>query len=458
MNKRLEKKSILLVDDEIMILESLEKILRHQGFDVKSAPNGHKALTLFNKYSFDLVITDLSMPGMDGLELLTNLKKRQPDITLIIMTAYATIKTAVQAIKKGAYDFIEKPFEPRELISLISDISERKQFWEEKNGVIKGRRNDYRFENIIGYTPQMHSLFDEIKEISDTDMPVLIVGENGTGKELVANAIHFRSLRKKSPHIKINCGALAENVVESELFGHEKGAFTGAVARKKGIFEMADKGTLFLDEIGELSKNIQVKLLRVLESSEFMMVGGTKILKSDFRFISATNKNLTEAVSKGEFREDLYYRINVAVITVPPLRERRADIPLLAEYFLKRTCHDFKKNIKGISRKAMGLLMNFDWPGNVRQLSNVIERSVAHCKGDEMAVGDLPEDIFDDKDKKEIIVNSPSQELSDVEASHIANVLIAHRWNLKKAAEALNITRTTLYKKINKYDIERPAE
>lgn len=458
MSKKLEKKTVLLVDDEISILESLEKILEHKGFDVKTALNGPKALALFDKYHFDFVVSDLSMPGMDGLELLTKLKERRPDITLIIITAYGTIKTAVQAIKEGAYDFIEKPFEPRKLIGLINDISDRRQFWEEKSGIVKGRRKDYRFENIIGYTPQMHRLFEEIKDISATDMPVLIIGENGTGKELVANAIHFRSLREKKPYIKINCGALAENVIESELFGHEKGAFTGAVGRKKGIFEMADKGTLFLDEIGELSKNIQVKLLRVLESSEFMRVGGTEIVKSDFRFISATNRNLTEALSKGDFREDLYYRINVAVIKVPPLRERRADIALLAEYFLKRTCHDFKKNIKGISRKAMGVLMNFEWQGNVRQLSNVIERSIAHCKGSEILIGDLPDYFFDDKDKKEIIVSSPSQELSDVEASHIANVLIAHRWNLKKAAEALNITRTTLYKKIEKYDIARPAE
>ncbi|MDT8318044.1 MAG: sigma-54 dependent transcriptional regulator [bacterium] len=461
MTRKLDGKSILLVDDEISILEPLEKILRSRGFDVKIALSGPDGLALFDKYHFDLVISDLSMPGMDGLEFLAELKERRPDITLIIITAYGTIKTAVQAMKEGAYDFIEKPFEPLKLIGLINDIFERKKFWAMESKIYKKEGKEskgFRFENIIGYTPQMHSLFEEIKYISASDMPVLIIGENGTGKELVANAIHFRSLRKKGPCIKINCGALAENVVESELFGHEKGAFTGAVARKNGIFEMADKGTLFLDEIGELSKNIQVKLLRVLESSEFMRVGGTEILKSDFRVISATNRNLVEVVSKGDFRQDLYYRINVAVITVPPLRERRADIPLLAEFFLKRTCHDFKKNINAISRKAMGLLMNFEWPGNVRQLSNVIERSVARCKGDEILIGDLPENISNEKEKNEIIVSSPSQKLWDVEATHIANVLIIHQWNLKKAAKALNITRTTLYKKIDKYDITRPSE
>lgn len=461
MDSRSENIKLLVVDDELIVLESLRKLLSYHGFHVEAASSGHGALALIDKHEFDLVITDLAMPGMNGLELLTKVKEKRPDLTVVFMTAYGTVKTAVQAIKQGAYDFIEKPFEPNELIELINGVFERRLFWENKckdEKVKKECRGIYRFKNIIGYTPKMHKIFAEIVEIAKTDISVLIIGENGTGKELVANAVHYRSSRKGNPHVKINCGALAEGVVESELFGHEKGAFTGAMRRKKGIFESADKGTLFLDEIGELSPNIQIKLLRVLETSEFQIVGGNKTLKSDFRLISASNKDLNKAILNREFREDLYYRINTTVIELPPLRDRRADIPLLADYFLKRDCERFKKNISRVSTKAMVLLMNYEWRGNVRELSHAIERSVVYSKGVEITVEDIPDNIREGTEKKGITVSASSQTLTDVESSHIYNVLLAHQWNIKKVAEALNITRTTLYNKIEKHGINKPAK
>lgn len=458
MNTEISNSRILVVDDAREILQFLKRLLKKYGFYVETASSGIEAINRVSKQEFDIVVTDLSMPGMDGVELLARLKELHPHLTIIMMTAYGTVKTAVQAIKEGAYDFIEKPFDPKEFLNLINGIIERQELWRKSTFPQIERRKKDRFENIIGYTLQMHKLFDEIKTVTESTASVLILGENGTGKELVTDAIHYRGKGKNKPIIKVNCGALVESIVESELFGHEKGAFTGAVARKQGMVELANGGTLFLDEIGELTLATQVKLLRVLETGDFQRVGGVETLKADFRLVSATNVDLEEAIIEKEFREDLYYRINTIILEIPPLRERRADIPLLAEYFLKRTCQKLKKDINGISNDVMGLFMKYNWPGNVRELSNTIERCATFCKGSRIVTANVPSRIMDKFKDKESPINEAAKDLSDVEASHIYSVLEEKQWNLKRAAEALNIARGTLYSKIKKYGITKPSK
>lgn len=446
---------ILVVDDDRLIRKYLGDILKKRDFHVESAEDGAKALALFGEKRFDVVVTDLIMPRMGGLGLLAELKERCLDVAVIVMTGRGTVETAVQAIKQGAYDFIEKPVDPEKFLTIIDRVAGHKRLWERSVEFKSDRRRGHRFENIIGHSPKMHQLFEEIRNVSKTDASVLIMGENGTGKELVADAIHYGRSRGK-PYVKVNCGALAESVVESELFGHEKGAFTGATSRKRGKIEMANGGTLFLDEIGEFTPSVQVKLLRVLESGEFQRVGGVETLKADFRLISATNKNLADAVLNREFREDLYYRINTVTITIPPLRERRADVPLLAAYFLKRYSKQAKKSVRTISGEAMKLFMRHDWPDNVRELSHAIERGVVYCKGTQIVPGDLPPGISAILEKKEITVTAPSKSLADVESSHIYNILVESRWNLKQAARMLNIARGTPYGKMERYGIKKP--
>ena len=448
-----QKLRILLIDDEELVLESTELFLKYEGFDVVSVSSGEKALAILKKRSFDIIVTDLAMPGMTGLELLDKLKNKLPDLAVIVMTGFASVKTAVKAIKMGAYDYIEKPFDPKSLLAIVNGVAERRKSWGENIKLVDSSKGS--FENIIGHTPQINKLFEEIKTIAESDVSVLITGENGTGKELVAEAIHSRSMRIKHPHIKINCAALAESVIESELFGHERGAFTGAVSRQKGIFEMADKGTLFLDEIGELPFSIQVKLLRVLETSEFKRVGGADIYKSDFRLICATNIDIEKAVKRNEFREDLYYRINTVTIDIPPLRKRTNDIPFIAEHFVKDACRKNNKKMKTISSEAMGFLMKHRWPGNVRELKNVIERISICCSGNVVTVGNLPDTI---KFSNKINSTGRQQTLADLEASYIYDILSGNRWNIKKTASNLDVSRSTLYKKMEKYRIRKPEK
>ncbi len=449
---------ILIVDDEVEILKCLSTCIEKKGFAVETATDGERALGLTDERSFDLVITDLNLPQMSGLELLTKLKEKYPYISVILLAEHSTVELAVKAIKMGAYDFIEKPFEIKALLMLIDKLIDQKQYWEKTVTFEDNRRKTYRYENIIGNTSQMYNIFEEISSVAATDISVMIVGENGTGKELVANALHYKSLRKDKPFIKVNCGALAEGIIESELFGHEKGAFTGATSQRKGMFEMANSGTFFLDEIGELTPYTQVKLLRVLETWEFQRVGGNETLKSDFRFICATNKDLSHAAMNKEFREDLFYRINTAIIHLPPLRERKADIPLLIDYFLKRSCRKMKKNIRSISNEAMCLLMKHEWPGNVRELSHVIERGVAYCNGREIKPDNLPSTIGTGQvlNENELTLNLRSKTLADAEFNLILNILEESQWNLKEAAVTLGIARGTLYSKMKKYGIKKP--
>lgn len=452
-----KKIKILVVDDEREILLLLKKLLEKNGYLVEIASEGEEAIAKVASSPFHIVLTDLNMPGMGGLELLAKLKENYPKITVIFMTGFGTVRAAVQAIKEGAYDFIEKPFNPKELLKLLHNCVERQKSWEEISSLSIENREDYRFNNIIGYSPQMHKLYDEIKTVAKTDVSILILGENGTGKELVADAIHFESARNKKPIIKVNCGALAESIIESELFGHERGAFTGAVSRKKGNIEVAAGGTLFLDEIVELTAAAQVKLLRILETGEFQRVGGVETLKADFRLISATNVNLEEAVLKKGFREDLYYRVNTVILEIPPLRERRADIPLLTDYLLKRTSKKMKKKIDRITNDAMSIFMKYDWPGNVRELSNTIERCAAFCRGREIRALDIPQRIAEKFNARGDLAGAGGKDLAEVEASYILTALEENQWNLKRAAQSLNIARGTLYSKMKKYNISRPT-
>ena len=441
---------ILIVDDESMIRGPLEETLRIAGYSVDGASDGREALTLIKKQDYDVVISDLAMPSMGGLELLEKIKKEDPSSIVLLMTGFSSVKTAVTAIKLGAYDYIEKPFAPEELMNIISGIEDRKRSW--GNNIKVGKRKKSRFEGIIGHTPAMNSLFNEIGPVAKTDASVLITGENGTGKELVANAIHSRSMRKGMPYIRVNCAALTGSIIESELFGHEKGAFTGAISRQKGLFEMTNGGTLFLDEIGELPPEMQGKLLRVLESSEFKRVGGRETLKSDFRLICATNIDIPAAVKTKRFREDLLYRINTVTIPLPPLRERISDLPFMAEHFLRGSAKKTGKKISHISSEALSLLLSHHWPGNVRELKHTIERSVIYCEGEILEPRDLPPEMNNSVTNK---TKPPEkiQTLDALEAAHILEVMKRNEGNIKKTSFDLNISRSTLYKKLEKYNI-----
>ena len=452
-----KKPKILIVDDDINILNAQIRFLRREKFQVETALGGAEALKKVSLIEFDIVVTDLNMPEMNGLELLKTLKEIYPQLVVILTTGFATIKTAVQAIKYGAYDYIEKPFEQREFLDLIKGVIKRQNLWLKSISPGIEKRKHYRFDNIVGFTPQMHQLYEEIKTVTDTAVSVLILGENGTGKELVADALHYRSKRNKSPYVKINCGAIVETIIESELFGHEKGAYTGAVSRQKGKVESADGGTLFLDEIGDLSPSAQVKLLRVLETGEFQRVGGLETIKADVRLISATNVDLEDEVLHNCFREDLYYRINTVILEIPPLRQRKPDITMLAEYFITCSSKKMNKNISRISNDVMGLFLKYNWPGNVRELSNTIERCVAFCKGKEIILDNLPPRMLKIYNNGESNTLEMTTKLSDIEASHIYSSLKKHNWNLKRVADSLNIARGTLYSKMKKYDIVRPS-
>lgn len=455
LNLKLKRPKILIVDDDSNTLQSQRRFLRRANYIVDTALGGQEALNMMSRNEFDIIVTDLNMPEMNGLELLKTVKEIAPQIAVILVTGFATVKTAVEAIKSGAYDYIEKPFEQSEFIDMINNVVKRQEIWLKSIAPASERRKHYRFDNIVGFTPLMHQLYEEIKTVADTTVSVLITGENGTGKELVANALHSRSNRSKGPYVKVNCGALVETIVESELFGHEKGAFTGAVDRQIGKIESAHNGTLFLDEIGELSPSAQVKLLRILETGEFQRVGGTKTIRVDIRLISATNINLEEAVRDERFREDLYYRINTVILEIPPLRQRKPDISMLTEYFITLACKKMNKKITRISNEVVELLNKHDWPGNVRELSNTIERCVAFCKGDEIILKNLPPKMLHFSQGTVLMPVEMTTKLCDIEASHIYSALKKHHWNLSKTAESLKIARGTLYSKLKKLGISK---
>jgi two-component system response regulator AtoC len=446
MNKKVK---ILVVDDEAIVRESLRDWLTDAGYQVFIAENGSQALEVIKREKLGIVIADLVMPGMDGIELMKGAKEISPHIAVIIITAYGSIPTAIAAMKEGAYDYIEKPFCPEQAELLIRKLVEHQRLIEENLALRQRLEERYRFENIIAKSHKMQQIFEVVRTVAQSNATILITGESGTGKELIARAIHNLSPRRGKPFIAVSCAALPESLLESELFGHEKGAFTGAVAQRKGRFELAHKGTLFLDEIGEMSANIQVHLLRVLEEREFTRVGGTETIRSDVRIISATNKDLNEAVMRGEFRDDLYYRLNVVSIQLPPLRERAEDIPLLAQHFLNKFAVENQKGDITFSPDAMDFLMKYEWPGNVRELENATERAVVLALNSTITATDLSP-----QNPPLLRQDSAGKSIKEVVKDHILHVLTETEGNYSKAAKILGVTRMTLYNKVEEYGLD----
>lgn len=443
---------ILIVDDEQSVRSSLYKWFVEDGYRVDTAADAKEALKKLEEQSWDIILLDIKMPGMSGLELQERIRDIDPTIVIIMITAYASVDTAVQALKAGAFDYITKPFDPDDLEHLIRNATEKRNLTRE-NLQLKQKISQLNpEETIIGESPQMKHVLELVDTVAQTDSTVLIHGESGTGKEVIARAIHNRSKRRLFPMIAVNCGAFPETLLESELFGHEKGAFTGSQYRRKGKIELADGGTLFLDEIGDISPKTQLDLLRVLETKQFTRLGGNQVIHSDFRLICATNKNLEEEVKRGNFREDLFYRINVFFILIPPLRERREDIPALAHFFMQKYSRAMNKPIRDISPEAMKLLKEYSWPGNVRELENAIERAMVVGKPPAISPQDLPfyqTPIYDR-------ANPESDSLEAIEKAHISAVLARTNWNIKRSAEILSIDRVTLYNKIKKYNLQKP--
>ncbi|MBA7662378.1 Regulatory protein AtoC [subsurface metagenome] len=443
-----KRAKLLVVDDEAAIRESLCDWLSDVGYEVLTAENGPQALEIIEREKLGIVITDLVMPGMDGIELMKTAKNILPNIEVIIITAYGSIPTAISAMREGAYDYIEKPFCPERAELLIEKLVERQKLVEENLSLHQKLEEHYRFENIITKSPKMQQVIEVIKIVAKSNATVLIIGDSGTGKELVARAIHSQSHRRSRPFVAISCTALAESLLESELFGHEKGSFTGAYTQKKGKFEAANRGSLFLDEIGEMSANIQVHLLRVLEEKEFTRVGGNELIKVDVRIISATNKDMKKAIASGEFREDLYYRLNVVSIELPPLRERREDIPLLAQHFLKKFTIENQKEITGFSPEATDFLLKYEWPGNVRELENTIERAVILSQNPSIKMADMSQENMP------LARSTPVRgNLKEIEKNYILETLTQSQGNYRKTARLLGISRMTLYNKVRTYGI-----
>jgi DNA-binding NtrC family response regulator len=447
------KESILIVDDERIVRESLFHWFEEEDYNVDTAEDGETALRKFEKGKYDLILLDMKMPGMSGLDLLSKVKEIDTDIVVILITAFASVPTAIKALKDGAYDYVTKPVDPDELAHLVKRALEQKALKVENEQLRENLDEIIKPDNLIGESPQMKKIYELIHTVSQTDTTVMIRGESGTGKELVAKAIHINSRRKYFPIVPVNCGALAESILESELFGHEKGAFTGAQFKRKGKFEMADGGTIFLDEIGSVSSKMQVELLRIIEAKQFSRVGGNQLIKSDFRVIIATNEPLEELVKQGKFREDLYYRLNVFSIVIPPLRERTGDIPVLAYFFLSKFSTMMNKNIKNISPEAMDFLVKYDWPGNVRELENAIERAVVVGKSDTIKVDDLPFHVSSNANS--IMPDDDDKSLAAMERKYILRVLNDNNWNISRSAVMLAIDRVTLYNKINKYGLRK---
>ncbi len=445
------KEKILIVDDEKIVRESLFHWFEEEGYEVDIAENGEAALIKLEKTKFDLLLVDMKMPGMSGLELLNRIKMIDNESVVILITAFASVPTAISALKNGAYDYVTKPVDPDELAHLVQKALEQKALRHENQQLKVNIDGIIKPDNFIGESYQMKKIYELVQTVSSTDTTVMIRGESGTGKELVAKAIHINSKRKYFPIIPVNCGALAESLLESELFGHEKGAFTGAQFKRKGKFEMADGGTIFLDEIGSISLKMQIELLRVIETRQFNRVGGNELIKSDFRIIVATNEPLEDLVKTGKFREDLYYRLNVFSIIIPPLRERRDDIVLLANFFVKKFATVMNKPIKNISKEAIDFLSQYDWPGNVRELENAIERAMVIGKTDIINVDDLPFHVS----SLNFVNNDGSKSLSNMEKKYILKILNECNWNISRSAQLLQIDRVTLYNKINKYDLRK---
>jgi DNA-binding NtrC family response regulator len=444
-----EKIGILIVDDEASVRDSLYQWFKADGYRVDTAGEANSALKKLQENSWDIILLDIKMPGMDGIELQHRIKQIDQNIITIIITAYAAVDTAIQALKDGAFDYVTKPIDPDDLSRLIRNAVEKRRLVTENMQLRQQIAELLPPDEVVGESPAMKKVMEMVNTVAKTDSTVMILGESGTGKELIARAIHSRSSRRYFPIITINCGAYPEGLLESELFGHEKGSFTGAMYRRMGKLEMADKGTLFLDEIGNISEKMQMDLLRVIETKKFTRLGGDKTIDVDFRVISATNKDLEKAIKEGSFREDLYYRLNVFSIMLPPLRERRTDIPLIAKYFLAKYAQSMNKNVTDFSPQALEMIGGYDWPGNIREVRNVVERAMVVAKGSQIQVEDLSFPFSSQS------MPSVGESLEDVEKNHIEKILNLTKGNIAQAAEILKLSRLTIYNKIEKYHLKR---
>jgi len=445
----MERTRILVVDDELVIRESLTGWLQRDGYHVENVSSGEKAIDILKTKSFDLILLDIQMDGISGMDVLKHIQEHYSDIDVIMVTAFGSIPSAVQAMKYHAFDYLLKPFDPEELGVLIQKLILHRAKIKENLFLKDDYEQRTRYESMIGQSRPMQEIFNLIEDVKDTETTVLITGETGTGKGLAAKAIHSNSRVSNGPFVSVNCGAIPKHIMESELFGHQKGAFTDAKETRKGRLELAGNGTLFLDEIGEISMRMQIDLLQVLEDKIFYRVGGTQPITADFRVIAATNANLEQAIKNRTFREDLFYRLNVITFTMPTLRERKEDIPLLAEHFLMKTTQEINRGVERISRDAMDELMLYEWPGNVRELSNAIERAVVVCKTRTITPLDLP--IVK---KLENELKNKYFSLNDVEKHHVSKILLENNWNISKSAAILGIDRSTLYNKIKRYELK----
>lgn len=443
---------VLIVDDEKAIRDSLKVVLDDEGYDTDVASDGLEALNKIQQENIDIVLTDIKMPNMDGMELLEKASKLSPGTFFIIMTAYASVKTAVDAMRVGAYDYLIKPIEFDDLLVRIKRLIDFKKVSLENKALRQRVNAEPGYQNIIGKSESMKKVFDLITQVAPTNSNVLIYGKSGTGKELVAKAVHFNSNRKDKIFLPVNCGAISENLIESELFGHKKGSFTGATEEKAGLFKVADGGTLFLDEIGDLPLNLQVKLLRAIEDKQFLPVGGTKHVSSNVRIIAATNQNLFEKTKSGEFREDLYYRLNVIEIKLPSLNERKEDVPLLVHHFVEKYCNEMGKKVLGVDNETMKILMSYNWRGGVRELENVIERAVIFAKDEFIRAEDLSDNI-----KGSALIQAFPDALKEAiksfEKDHIQRVIKKFDYNKDEAAKALSIGLSSLYRKMEELGI-----
>jgi DNA-binding NtrC family response regulator len=461
---------ILVVDDEMIVCESCKRILEEEGYEVETALSGKEAFEKMRANPFDIVITDLKMPGIDGMEVLRAFRSEYPDSIIIMITGFSTVETAVEAMKLGAFDYIPKPFTPDEVTIVVKKAIEKKSLMLENIYLRQELQEKYGFHNIVGKSKKMQEIYRVIAKVAMTDSTVLIYGQSGTGKELIARAIHFNSPRREKQFVPVDCAVLSENLLESELFGHVRGSFTGAVTTKPGLFEVADGGTVFLDEVGNISLSIQAKLLRVLQEREFTPVGGTKAKKVDIRLIAATNKDLEKMIKEEVFREDLYYRLNIVPIDLPTLKERQEDIPLLAVHFLKKYAEEMGKTIKGFTAEAMEKMMRYPWPGNIRELENVIERTVVMIDDEMVRVEHL---ILPGKQEKEILGNQiplTSEELKEIkkqmrekaveeiERAFVLSALERHQWNVTRAAEEVGMLRPNFQALMRKYNLRARGE
>ena len=455
---------ILIIDDSHDVCAHLAEYLRAESYEVETATEGAAGISLLESSFYDIVLTDLKMPGVDGMEVLRYLKEHAPESVCIILTGYGTIRNSVEAIKMGAFDYLTKPVKLDEILITIQRALEHRDLKRENINLRNQLKKKYQFENIIGDSESIEKIFETVEKVADTDSTILVLGESGTGKELIAKAIHYNSYRREGPFVPVNCAAIPSELLESELFGHEKGAFTNAIRTRIGRFELANGGTLFLDEIGDMSPNLQGKLLRVLQERQFDRVGGIKTIRTDIRVIAATHQNPKKRVEEGKFREDLYYRLNVIPIEIPPLRKRVSDIPLLVRHFIDQFNKSKKREIQDIDAEALKRLMQYPWPGNVRELENVIERVVILSSNDVLTVDDLPEKFQSLGETSQVVSMGIPEEgisldsaVSEFERTLILQALNKTGWVKNKAAQLLNLNRTTLIEKIKRQNLRRPS-